>query len=116
MAGSASFDRIRYRYHDGGVFLYAFDSIELDGGDPLAVRKATLASLFTRAAGGLRFNEHLDADSDEAGHAFQSEAGHLFRSEAGRGSDLMSASARRRCGSMDDRFCWLRGQVQDSAS
>jgi hypothetical protein len=32
------------------------------------------------------------ADSDEAGHAFQSEAGHLFRSEAGRGSDLMSAT------------------------
>ena len=39
------------------------------------------------------------ADSDEAGHAFQSEAGHLFRSEAGRDSDLMSATARRRCGS-----------------
>jgi hypothetical protein len=35
------------------------------------------------------------ADSDEAGHAFQSEAGHLFRSEAGRGSDLMSATLRR---------------------
>ena len=34
------------------------------------------------------------ADSDEAGHAFQSEAGHLFRSEAGRDSDLMSATAR----------------------
>jgi hypothetical protein len=36
----------------------------------------------------------LAADSDEAGHAFQSEAGHLFRSEAGRSSDineLMSA-------------------------
>jgi len=32
------------------------------------------------------------ADSDEAGHAFQSEAGHLFRSEAGRRSDLMSAT------------------------
>src|SRR5262249_5193725 len=42
-----------------------------------------------------------DADSDEAGHAFQYEAGHLFRSEAGRGSDLMSATARRRCGSWE---------------
>ena len=41
------------------------------------------------------------ADSDEAGHAFQYEAGHLFRSEAGRGSDLMSATARRRCGSWE---------------
>jgi bifunctional non-homologous end joining protein LigD len=28
--------------------------------DPLAVRKATLASLLRRAAPGLRFNEHLD--------------------------------------------------------
>jgi hypothetical protein len=43
-------------------------------------------------------NSALDrrsADSDEAGHAFQSEAGHLFRSEAGRGSDLMWATLRR---------------------
>jgi hypothetical protein len=31
--GIASFDRIRYRRHDGGVFLYAFDLIELDGDD-----------------------------------------------------------------------------------
>src|SRR6202049_3129741 len=29
--GIASFDRIRYRRHDAGVFLYAFDLIELDG-------------------------------------------------------------------------------------
>jgi len=34
----------------------------------------------------------LTADSDEAGHAFQSEAGHLFRREAGRDSDLMPAT------------------------
>jgi hypothetical protein len=34
----------------------------------------------------------LSADSDEAGHAFQSEAGHLFRREAGRDSDLMPAT------------------------
>jgi bifunctional non-homologous end joining protein LigD len=31
--GIASFDRIRYRRHDAGVFLYAFDLIELDGND-----------------------------------------------------------------------------------
>ena len=52
--GIASFDRIRYRRHDEGVFLYAFDLIELEGEDmrrdPLAVRKATLASLLSRAA------------------------------------------------------------------
>jgi ATP-dependent DNA ligase len=58
--GIASFERIRYRHHDAGVFLYALDLIELDGDDPrrdpLAVRKATLASLLSRAAPGLRFN------------------------------------------------------------
>ena len=62
--GIASFDRIRYRRHDADVFMWAFDLIELDGddlrGDPLAVRKATLASLLRRAAPGLRFCEHLD--------------------------------------------------------
>jgi ATP-dependent DNA ligase len=64
--GIASFDRIRYRHHDASVFLYAFDLIELDGDDlrrdPLAVRKATLASLLARAASGLRFNEHFDEE------------------------------------------------------
>jgi bifunctional non-homologous end joining protein LigD len=62
--GISSFDRIRYRRHDASVFLYAFDLIELDGDDlrrePLAVRKATLASLLARVAPGLRFNEHIN--------------------------------------------------------
>jgi ATP-dependent DNA ligase len=62
--GISSFDRTRYRQHDASVFLYAFDLIELDGNDlrrePLAVRKATLASLLARAGPGLRFNEHMD--------------------------------------------------------
>ena len=62
--GIASFDRIRYRQHDASVFLYAFDLIELNDDDlrrdPLSVRKATLASLLSRAAPGLRFNEHMD--------------------------------------------------------
>jgi ATP-dependent DNA ligase len=62
--GIASFDRIRYRHHDASVFLYAFDLVELNGDDlrhdPLAVRKATLASLLSHAAPGLRFNEHMD--------------------------------------------------------
>jgi ATP-dependent DNA ligase len=62
--GIASFDRIRYRRHDADVFFYAFDLIELDGDDlrreRLAVRKTTLASLLTRAAAGLRLNEHMD--------------------------------------------------------
>jgi bifunctional non-homologous end joining protein LigD len=63
--GIALFDRIRYRRNDAGVFLYAFDLIELDGDDlrrdPLAVRKATLASLLARTSAGLRFNEHMEA-------------------------------------------------------
>jgi len=64
--GIASFDRIRYQRHDASVFLYAFDLIEIDGDDlrrdPLAVRKATLASLLTHAGPGLRFNEHFDQE------------------------------------------------------
>jgi bifunctional non-homologous end joining protein LigD len=62
--GIASFDRIRHQHHDGSVFLYAFDLIELNGDDlrrdPLVVRKATLASVLARVAPSLRFNEHLD--------------------------------------------------------
>src|SRR4029453_15983662 len=64
--GMPSFDRIRYRRHDASVFLYAFDLIELNGDDlrrePLAVRKATLASVLAKAAPGLRLNEHIEAD------------------------------------------------------
>src|SRR5215470_3645236 len=64
--GMVSFDHIRYRRHDASVFLYAFDLIELNGDDlrrePLDTRKATLASVLRRAAPGLRFNEHIEAD------------------------------------------------------
>src|SRR5919201_4529677 len=59
--GLASFKHIRYRQHDGDVFLYAFDLIELNGDDlrrdPLEVRKATLKSVLAKAGLGLRFNE-----------------------------------------------------------
>jgi bifunctional non-homologous end joining protein LigD len=62
--GVSSFDLIRHRQHDGSVFLWAFDLIELDADDlrrePLEVRKATLASLLARAAAGARFNEHFE--------------------------------------------------------
>ena len=64
--GVASFDRIRYRRHDGDAFLYAFDLMELNGDDlrrdPLEVRKATLRSMLAKAGLGLRFNEHLEGD------------------------------------------------------
>jgi bifunctional non-homologous end joining protein LigD len=64
--GLASFERIRYRQHDGDVFLYTFDLIELNGDDsrrdPLQVRKATLASIVAKARPGIRFNEHIEGD------------------------------------------------------
>ena len=64
--GMPSFDQLRHRHHDASVFLYAFDLIELNGDDlrrePLEVRKASLASVLTRAAPGLRLNEHIEAD------------------------------------------------------
>src|SRR5215468_1429205 len=64
----AVFDRIRYRRHDGKVFLYAFDLIELDGDDlrrePLDVRKATLRSLLAKVGPGLRWNEHIEGDGE----------------------------------------------------
>jgi bifunctional non-homologous end joining protein LigD len=68
-SGRPSFERIRYRRHDASVFLYAFDLIELNGDDlrldPLEVRKATLASVLTKAGPGLRFNEHIEHDDGE---------------------------------------------------
>ena len=67
-SGLAVFDRIRYRRHDGKVFLYAFDLIELDGDDlrrePLDVRKATLRSLLVKVGPGLRWNEHIEGDGE----------------------------------------------------
>jgi hypothetical protein len=64
--GVPSFNRIRYRHHDRSVFFYAFDLIELNGDDlrrePLEVRKVTLASVLTKAAPGVRLNEHIEAD------------------------------------------------------
>src|SRR5262247_962101 len=64
--GLAVFDRTRYRRHDGKVFLYAFDLIELEGDDlrPLDVRKATLRSLLIKTGPGLRWNEHIEGDGE----------------------------------------------------
>jgi bifunctional non-homologous end joining protein LigD len=73
--GIACFELLLVRWDaDGGVFLYAFDLIELDGDDlrhhPLTVRKTTLASLVARAAPGLQFNAHIEADGlDVFNHA-----------------------------------------------
>src|SRR5260221_14209074 len=68
--GLASFERIHYRQHDGDVFLYAFDLIELNGDDlrrdPLQVRKATLASILAKARPGIRLNEHIQGDGPKS--------------------------------------------------
>jgi ATP-dependent DNA ligase len=62
--GIACFELIRRWDTDEGVFMWAFDLIELDGTDmrPLATRKARLADFLGRAAPGLRFNEPLDEE------------------------------------------------------
>jgi bifunctional non-homologous end joining protein LigD len=50
--GVALFDLVRHYRANESVFFYAFDLIELNGGDlrrdPLEVRKATLASVLTK--------------------------------------------------------------------
>jgi bifunctional non-homologous end joining protein LigD len=64
--GIPNFDRLRYCHHDDSVLLCAFDLLELDGDDlrrePVVTRKATLASLLSRASPGILFNEHFDHD------------------------------------------------------
>src|SRR5215211_8026760 len=64
--GRSGFDKLHSHGYDDQVVPYAFDLIELDGEDlrrePLQVRKATLASVLAKAAVGLRFNEHIEAD------------------------------------------------------
>jgi bifunctional non-homologous end joining protein LigD len=66
--GVALFNRVRYRHHDEDIFLYAFDVIELNGDDlrrdPLQRRKATLEIILAKAGGGIRFNEHIEADGE----------------------------------------------------
>jgi bifunctional non-homologous end joining protein LigD len=64
--GIALFERIRYWRHDGSVFMWAFDIIELNGDDlrrePLERRKAALEKLLARAGYGVQLNEHLEAE------------------------------------------------------
>jgi bifunctional non-homologous end joining protein LigD len=66
--GLTSIERIRYRQHDGDVFLYAFDLIELNGDDlrrePIERRKAALARLLRHTKAGLLLNEHIDEPGD----------------------------------------------------
>ena len=64
--GLSVFEMIRWRQHDNGVTLCAFDLLELDGEDlrrePIEVRKATLKGLLRRARPGIAFNRHFEVD------------------------------------------------------
>jgi bifunctional non-homologous end joining protein LigD len=66
--GVSNFNRIRYRRHDGDVFLYAFDLIELNGDDlrtePLERRKVLLMRLLAKASVGLQVNDNIVAAGD----------------------------------------------------
>ena len=61
--GVAVFKRLREKRIGRHVFLCAFDLLELNGrdlrGEPIEVRKATLATLLRARHPGLQFNEHL---------------------------------------------------------
>jgi bifunctional non-homologous end joining protein LigD len=64
--GIAAFDELHSRRRLGEAILYAFDLLELNGEDlrplPFSKRKLRLARLLARAAAGLAFNEHIEAD------------------------------------------------------
>jgi bifunctional non-homologous end joining protein LigD len=64
--GLSVFEMIRWRQHDNGVTLCAFDLMELDGEDlrrePIEVRKATLKGLLRRSRPGIAFNRHFEVD------------------------------------------------------
>jgi hypothetical protein len=54
--GLSIFEKLRWRHHDGQVFMWSFDLLELDGQDmrrePIEVRKATLASVLRLCRAG----------------------------------------------------------------
>jgi bifunctional non-homologous end joining protein LigD len=64
--GIPVFDRLRYGR--GESLLYVFDLLELDGGDlrgePIELRKTTLAKLLRKAPMRLQLNEHIDEPGD----------------------------------------------------
>jgi bifunctional non-homologous end joining protein LigD len=67
--GTPVFDRLRYRWQDRHVFLYAFDLLELNGQDlrrePIEVRKRELGKLLRWTAQiGLQFNDHIAEPGD----------------------------------------------------
>jgi bifunctional non-homologous end joining protein LigD len=67
-AGLSIFEKLRWRHHDGHVFMWSFDLLELNDQDmrrePIEVRKATLASVLRSCRAGLQFNQHLEHPGD----------------------------------------------------
>ena len=98
--GIASFDRIRYRRHDAGVFIWAFDLIELDGDDlrrdPFDGAQGDARQPARRAAPGLRLNEHLEADGP---HVFPHACNWALRASCRSGRTRATGPAARRTGS-----------------
>jgi bifunctional non-homologous end joining protein LigD len=66
--GLSIFEELRWRHHDGHVFMWSFDLLELDGRDmrpePIEARKAALVRLLKKAKVGLQFNEHITVPGD----------------------------------------------------
>jgi len=64
--GVPSFELQRYRHHDGPVFLYVFDLLELDGRDmrpaPLEERRAALAKLLRQIKHDVPLSDHVEAE------------------------------------------------------
>jgi bifunctional non-homologous end joining protein LigD len=70
--GFPDFNTLRHQRNDRTVFLYAFDLIELDGGnlrrEPIETRKSALSKLLRKSDYGIFLNEHIE---DEAAIVFQ---------------------------------------------
>jgi bifunctional non-homologous end joining protein LigD len=64
--GTAEFDALHSRQHDGEVRLIAFDALAYDGVDirpqPLRVRKAVLKKLLARSGDGIQLNPFMRGD------------------------------------------------------
>jgi bifunctional non-homologous end joining protein LigD len=73
--GVPSFELIAWKHKDAGVFLYAFDLVELAGDDlrcePLEQRKLRLRRLLEEARPGLALNEWVEGREVEGEIVFQ---------------------------------------------
>jgi bifunctional non-homologous end joining protein LigD len=98
--GLSIFEKLRWRHHDGHVFVWCFDLLELDGQDmrrePIEVRKATLASVLRSCHAGLHSNHHLE---HPATSSFATRARWASRASFRSGSARVASPAARATGS-----------------